>query len=213
MWRNYGGSASYAIKLDPDTRLVPIIRKDGEERLKTELPVYTMVSNGEVALLPITGGVAQSRGWESVSYGEPSQAYIAFIDDCIQAADSKTSLSKHHGAKMFEEMELSALHKHSTFKEESEYRHLFRARPDNVFRNFRATRHGVVGYIEVGTVHPTQPERPGGFTDRLGKLPILEVRQGPFGHFDGAIHTLEGLLESCGHTSVTISQSESTYRE
>ncbi len=213
LWRAYGASSSYAIKLDPDTQLLPVVDPgmlDGP-LVREDLP-------GLMLTEPLPHCAAKTlASWEPVDYQHvfARQLVDKFYSAAASASQRETgrSMAKDHT------LDLMARMKHSSFYAEQEVRKSFRvARPD-AFHVFRDTSVGMKRFIRVGHSHSQEQDkeievagkRVYGCIIKPEKLPILEIKLSPTGHQLGAKETIESFLATHGRNDVPVTFSASPY--
>ncbi|UOQ58994.1 hypothetical protein MUN76_07900 [Leucobacter rhizosphaerae] len=214
LWRNYGESASYAIRFDPDKRLRPIVDLGSLDRElgPDELPGIKLDAPYPHAAATI------SNDWVAVDYEQETAEQLARqIAHAARRAGGPDDL--HRSFITDYRSRILGRTKHSSFSAESEVRKIIRVSPEQAFLGFRDSPRGLARHVRVGysTLEPLGDsltvggKRIHACIETVEKLPILEVKLSPTGHRSSALRTLENFLAVNGYRDVELSRSASPF--
>lgn len=222
LWRSYGagGEAEYAVELDPDTSLYPVIQHDADSHpypppgWEVELEYG---QNGEefVAYDP-DEAYAYGGQWGLVRYLTPTSGTAKKeLEDLISQLRKPAAPDSHVFPFILDYIagpEPTALWKDPGFKDEREVRVMWHVNPWWKLVKYRPGRFGVTPYIEVAASSESREHR--GLVERanIARLPIRAVRIGPTRNEGPAIETLRQMLDAHGYGGVKIETSETPYR-
>ncbi|MBC9943797.1 DUF2971 domain-containing protein [Leucobacter sp. cx-328] len=213
LWRAYGGAGSYAIRLDHEASLFPIVDVDRlDQRLTKEaipgLELHEPFPHAAAKVL---------KDWKPVDYTMESAKKHAKMFDASVASGGLQDWQK----KMIEDYkyDLFARIKHSSFSAEEEVRKTFRVAPSLAFDYFLGAGSTLKRFIKVGYSLDQklgEASNAGDFVlwncmPEPEKLPILEVKLSPTGHQPSAVETAKSFLALHGHTDIPVSFSASPF--
>lgn len=224
LWRSYGvgSEAEYALDLDPDVELVPVLQNSSPEHPAPAPPgwderiVYRDDDGDPVEEddpnMPITWG----GEWGEVRYLD------ANLTDARQELDRVLAHVKPRpeGSRSLPFIlnyiagpDPTVNFKHRAFSDEREARATWAVQPWWRFVLHRPGRFGITPYIEVaapkeGTDHAYL----GIESDQVGRLPIRAVRIGPTKAGPQSEATLRQFLDMSGYHDVQIDVSSAPYR-
>lgn len=214
LWRNYGGSASYALGLSRQQELVPFVSEEDVNEFGRK-PMESKDGFWDTFNRVVKPAQNLSRGWIDVTYArelvvvEPRSRQL--LDACKPGEDSEV-FQFASAVSMFETL---GTIKNPTFSAEEEIRQLFNVKPPLAFLKFRPTRRGLNPYIEITSKPDNWNTFELGITGvatRTSKLPIQSICISPHGHVPQAVQTLKVFLERHGYANVKIVKSVSSFR-
>lgn len=213
LWRNYGGNeVAYAIGLERSRRLVPVEKVPGSshpdppagyydpewEDIGEDWPINV---NSDPDHANVFGG-----DWRGVKYvsGSADPKVRRYLDRAVQ--DLEKAENRIIRFNLLPGAKLNYM-KHAGFEDEREVRALFWVHPTWKFIHHRASRFGLIPYVEVTTQLADEE-----WAAEPAKLPIRAVTIGPNAIRGDAEQSLRIFLEHHGYGNAEIRQSITPYR-
>lgn len=213
LWRNYGSTASYAIRFDTTKVLRPIVNPgslsnrlldDEVPGIMLSYPLPHAAASGSLEWLPVDyNGLRANELAEKIASGIRS----------VQLREQSAQFIRDYRSRLLARV------KHGSFSAETEVRRIIRVSPSHAFLGFRDSPKGLMRHIRVGY---SSTDSPGRLQTADGKdlhdcilkpdkLPIQEVKLSPVGHLSSAPGSLASFLQLHGYADVKVSRSASPF--